>query len=64
VPHPFHSFIVERVGYHETKPNHTTSTKTYDFRNNVIDETDQAGNITHHTYDQAGRVAHPNFSEC
>ena len=33
----------------------TTSTKSYDFRNNVIDETDQAGNITHHIYDLSGR---------
>ena len=33
----------------------TTSTKSYDFRNNVIDETDQRGNITHHIYDLSGR---------
>jgi RHS repeat-associated protein len=33
----------------------TRSTKSYDFRNNVIDEIDQAGYDTHHEYDLAGR---------
>ena len=33
----------------------TTSSKTYDFRGNVVNETDQAGNVTHHVYDLAGR---------
>ena len=34
----------------------TTTTRTYDFRNNVIDVTDQAGHVTHHGYDLAGRL--------
>jgi RHS repeat-associated protein len=33
----------------------TKSTKSYDFRNDVIDEIDQAGNDTHHEYGLAGR---------
>jgi len=34
----------------------TTMTYTYDFRNNVIDTTDQAGHVTHNVYDLAGRL--------
>jgi YD repeat-containing protein len=34
----------------------TTTTRTYDFRNNVVNETDQGGHVTHHVYDLAGRL--------
>jgi RHS repeat-associated protein len=34
----------------------TTKSFTYDFRNNLIDETDQDGHVTHHVYDLAGRL--------
>ena len=33
----------------------TISTRTYDFRNSIVNETDQAGHVTHHVYDLAGR---------
>jgi RHS repeat-associated protein len=34
----------------------TYTTYTYDFRNNVIDSTDQAGHVAHNVYDLAGRL--------
>jgi RHS repeat-associated protein len=38
-----------------TYPDTTTSSKTYDFRNNVVTETDRGGHVTLHQYDLAGR---------
>ena len=38
-----------------TYPDNTTASKTYDFRGNVLTETDQAGHVTKHVYDLAGR---------
>src|SRR5271157_1993504 len=37
-------------------PDGTKSTRIYDFRNNVIRATDQAGNVTLNAYDLVGRL--------
>ena len=39
-----------------TYPDNTTTQYTYDFRNNVINMTDQAGHVMHNVYDLAGRL--------
>jgi len=44
------------VTTYPTPPPNNTSTLTYDFRNNVVNATDQAGNVTHNDYDLAGRL--------